>query len=49
MTNGDGPSGPGRPAAESTSRIEALSDGVFAVALTILIFDVVAEIGRAHV
>ena len=44
MTNGDGPSGPVRPAAESTSRIEALSDGVFAVALTILIFDVVAAV-----
>ncbi|MFM7060463.1 MAG: TMEM175 family protein [Actinomycetes bacterium] len=31
-------------AATSTGRIEALSDGVFAVALTILIFDVVAAV-----
>lgn len=31
-------------AAASTGRIEALSDGVFAVALTILIFDVVAAV-----
>lgn len=31
-------------AAASTSRIEALSDGVFAVALTILIFDVVSAV-----